>query len=128
METALRPGPLPEVTANARFYLLALRHADPGQLGRLLADEHPASWIDRTDRLLAAERHPAAAADYRERLASDGDPGLWAGLAVASGHVGSPRVARLLAGRPEVAAAVCGRLRDGRLAVAPVLAWLAGEP
>jgi HEXXH motif-containing protein len=128
VETALRPGPLPEVTANARYYLLALRHTDPGQLGRLLAGDHPASWIDPVDRLLAAERHAAAAAGYRERLASDGNPDPWAGLAVANRHVGSPRVAGLLAERPEVAAAVCDRLREGRLDLAPVLAWLAGEP
>ena len=35
---ALRPGSLPEVTANGRAYLLALRHADPERLGRLLSD------------------------------------------------------------------------------------------
>ena len=34
VDVALRPGPLPEVIANARGYLLALRHADPGQLAR----------------------------------------------------------------------------------------------
>ena len=113
VDVALRPGPLPEVIANARGYLLALRHADPGQLARLLDGQSASGWIDRTDRLLAAERHAAAAAGDRERLASDADPDLWAGLAVASLHVGTPRVARLLAERPEVAAAVYGRLRDG---------------
>jgi HEXXH motif-containing protein len=129
VDVQLRPGSLPEVTANARAYLLALRHADPERLGRLLSDGNPASgWIDRTDRLLVTERHAAAAAGYRQRLASDGDPDLWAGLSVASRHVGSPRVAGLLADRPEVAAAVCSRLRDGLLDLAPVLAWLAGEP
>ena len=129
VDVVLRPGSLPEVTANARAYLLALRHADPERLGRLLSDGNPASgWIDRTDRLLVTERHAAAAAGYRQRLASDGDPDPWAGLSVASRHVGSPRVAGLLAERPEVAAAVCSRLRDGRLDIASVLAWLAGEP
>ena len=125
VEVALRPAGLPQAMANARFYLLALRHKDPEQLRRLLAES---GWIDRLDRLLVTERHAAAAAGYLGRLASDGDPGTWAGLAVASRHTGSARVARLLAERPEVAAAVCGRLRDGRLDLAPALAWLAGEP
>jgi hypothetical protein len=135
VEVALRPAALPEAMANARFYLLALRHKDPEYLRRLLAEgrsrsgEHPAGgWIDRMDRLLVTERHAAAAAGYLGRLASDGGPDTWAGLAVASRHTGSPRVALLLAERPEVAAALCSRLRDGRLDPAPVLAWLAGEP
>jgi HEXXH motif-containing protein len=125
----LRPGSLPAVTANARAYLLALRHADPGQLRRLLSGGRSADgWIDPIDRLLVTERHAAAGAGYRQRLASDDDPDTWAGLAVASRHAGSPRLGRLLTERPEVAAALCDRLRDGRLDFAPVLAWLAGEP
>jgi HEXXH motif-containing protein len=129
IDVALRPGSLPEVTANARAYLLTLRHTDPEHLGRLLSDGDPAvGWIDRTDRLLVTGRHAAAAAGYRQRLGSDGDPDPWAGLSVATRHVGSPRVAGLLADRPEVAAALCARLRGGGLDLTPVLAWLAGEP
>ena len=74
------------------------------------------------------ERHAGGGGRLPQRLASDGDPDPWAGLSVATRHVGSPRVAGLLAERPEVAAAVCSRLRDGRLDLASVLAWLAGEP
>ena len=91
VDVALRPGPLPEVIANARGYLLALRHADPGQLARMLLDGQSASgWIDRTDRLLVAELHAAAAAGDRDRLAGDGDPDLWAGLAWRAGTSARP--------------------------------------
>jgi HEXXH motif-containing protein len=129
VDVTLRPGSLPAVTANARAYLLALRHADPEHLRRLLSGGLQADgWIDPVDRLLVTERHAAAGAGYRRRLASDDDPDTWAGLAVASRHAGSPPIARLLTERPEVAAGLCGRLRDGRLDLAPVLAWLAGEP
>jgi HEXXH motif-containing protein len=131
----LRAGPLPALTANARLYMLSLRHADPQRLRRLIASEQPdpranpaGEWIDRTDLLLVSGHYAAAVAGYLERIASGDDLDAWAGLAVASRQSGPPRVGRLLAERPEVAAALCGLLRGpgGRLDPASVLAWLAG--
>lgn len=133
IDVALQPGPLPAATANARSYLLSQRHNDMAGLRRLAADERldaegdPAhGWIQRTDLLLASDRYVEAAAGYLERIAADGDIDAWAGLAVASRHCGPPPVARLLAGRPEVAAALYGRLRDSGSLPAPgsVLTWL----
>ena len=134
---ALRPGPLPAATANARSYLLSLRHLDSEYLRHLVTSERlpiegnaTQGWIDYTDLLLVSGRHAAAAAGYLERITFGEDQGAWAGLAVASRHTGRPRVARLLYERPEVAAALCGQLRAAgdRLDPAAVLAWLAGGP
>jgi HEXXH motif-containing protein len=137
IDVVLQPGPLPAATANARSYLLSLRHNDRASLRRLAAGERPEDdggpghgWIDQTDLLLTSDRYAEAAAGYLERIAADGDVRAWAGLAVACRHTGPPAVTRLLAERPEVAAALYGRLHDSGSRPEPgsVLTWLAAGP
>jgi hypothetical protein len=74
---------------------------------------------------LAAGDYAVAAGGYRSRIDGGDDVDAWAGLAVASRHTGPGRAARLLAERPEVAAALYRRLRGGGVSAGALLAWLA---
>lgn len=117
----LEPGPLPAPADNARAYLLTLRHQDPAALGEVSA--RPCA--DPADVALAAGDYAVAAGGYRSRIDGGDDVDAWAGLAVASRHTGPGRAARLLAERPEVAAALYRRLRGGGVSAGALLAWLA---
>lgn len=117
----LEPGPLPAPTGNARAYLLTLRYQDPAGL----REASSRAFSDPADVALAAGDYALAASRYESRIDSGDDGDAWAGLAVARRHTGPGQAARLLAERPEVAAALYRRLRDcGGVSVAALLAWL----
>jgi HEXXH motif-containing protein len=121
----LEPGPLPGRTDNAREYLLILGHREPGSLGAASAN----SWADPADVALAAGDFALATGKYRARIERADDRDAWAGLAVAWRHTGPPNVARLLAERPEVVAALHRGLQgSGQVTADAVVRWLAGEP
>jgi len=122
--TRLQPGPLPPAAGNVRSYLMALRGRDPELLGRRLAD---GQWrIDPADAALIRGDRDAAATGYLQRIATGGDPGAWAGLAIVRRRTAPAAVARVFLERPEVLAALYGTLRNDPGCTPDALArWLA---
>lgn len=113
---ALRPEPSPPETDRSRSYLLALRYRDPECFRRWVSGATPSAREDRpadaADVALALGKYAAATASYLRRIAMGTDRDAWAGLAVARNRIGPPGVARVLTGRPEVAAALYDRLSE----------------
>jgi HEXXH motif-containing protein len=121
IDADLRRMSLPSDADNARSYLLMLRYRDPERFRRFvsyvngLVPETPRClWVDSADALYASGEYAAAGNLYLRRIEAGADPDAWAGLAIARAHTGPASVARVLAERPEVAAALYDQLRDGR--------------
>lgn len=105
----LQQGPLPNVSANVRSYLLSLRYRNPGSLPSGLTDV--TLPVDPVDATLVRGDYAAAAAGYLRRIATStatGEPDndAWAGLAIARRHTGPDSIAALYAQRPEVIASL----------------------
>jgi HEXXH motif-containing protein len=124
--------PAPAASGSARSYLLGLRYRDAARFARWAEcpDQEPHLRVDEADKALLAGSYGSAARGYLRRIEAGDDLDAWAGLAVARRHTGPADRARILAERPEVAAALQGRLRDDpRADPDGVVAWLSGpEP
>ncbi len=129
------PGRSPQ-PGHTRAYLLEARYRDPSRLSLLLdvgpAVSDPAGTprsVSEGDAALLRGDDMTATHCYLRRLEAADDADAWAGLAVVLRRSGPSRSASLLTRRPEVAAALCARLRALRGQAPDVwrlLDWLAG--
>jgi HEXXH motif-containing protein len=118
--------PLPEAD-SARSHLLKLRYRDPECFRRWVSGTGEGRLADPADIALTLGKYAVASTGYLRRIAMGADRDAWVGLAIARTHTGPPGVARVLAGRPEIAVALYDRLREEyQPDPDQVVRWLAG--